>query len=269
MFWSTNYRQEFGRIAGVDTDNPVLKRSQIPVRDILRVLDGDGSVEALIPQGALKKGDIAACRAYQVSYIPETLVDKLGPSLAENFILVDENTSYLLLWDLAQIFGRATHAYAENLCFDNNDDDKNIFQYAIDQRFKMILTADSDFQGISQYRRRRILLENDSIAESGEHMPVVVYFMKNLRRSQTRSLIAYYQDEIKDFIAENDAAYLEINEEGLWKCAPDSAFDQEAKDYVETPPVLLKAAPSPDTPTNTPPPIPRFEKSAFQELRAA
>ena len=229
-------RDRFGRVVDILTGNPTLRTSRTSVLEVLEHIDAGRSTEqilALYPY--LEPADLDACRAYQARYLSDTLIKAFNLEANTNFFLVDENMSYMLLFDVVRNFGRSSHVYADGLRFHHNDDDRFVYQHAVDHGYEAILTSDNDFKMISRNRRRPILTKYGSIADAPHQTPTVVHMSNNLSREEVAAYLEHYADTIKQCVAENDCAYIKVGPNGVWKHYTDASFNPETGEFEGSP----------------------------------
>lgn len=142
----------------------------------------------------------------------------------DNFFMLDENISDLILRDLAAVFGSSSHVRLEGLQGPGSSDESDIWPYMLQRRTKALLTADNDFKPISIRHRGRLIDAFGSVAGSSVHAPVVIHIVKNISRLETMELLVAYQDEIRRTVTDNDCAYASLSEGGLVKCEPDAGL---------------------------------------------
>ncbi len=140
----------------------------------------------------------------------------------DNFFMLDENLSHLVLRDLVRIFGPSSHVRLEDLS--SKSDEMDIWPYMIRRRYKALLTADSDFKPISVRHRGRLIDAFGSVAASSVHTPVVIHIGKNISCGDTLACLQRHELEIRHIVAENNCAYASIDENGIEKHEPDAGL---------------------------------------------
>jgi uncharacterized protein (DUF433 family) len=199
---------------------PFLTESGVEVREILALFkEGltDKEIGRRYRKQGLKPREIEACRAYQARFLPETLSDKFNRVGKNNVFLLDENIPYRALYDVVRLFGRSSHARADGLYDEHNDDEKDIWQHAVGNKYAAVMTADADFLRISQYYRNHMIEKYGSLKKCPEHVPALIYFKRPLSMRDTIELLEIHQDEIRRFMKDNDAVYLLVGEDGCKK----------------------------------------------------
>jgi uncharacterized protein (DUF433 family) len=213
-------KQEFNRVVRhPDKFNgePYIANKDVKVKDLIKLFS-KGADNALIYKTypSLDKKDIDSARAWQVRFRPKTLKSTHNLDPNNKFFLMDENTSFYILFNVAKIFGYSSHVKGEGLHgIGHNDDEKHIWLHAIKKGYKAILTADSDFIDIAT-RHRRLILENyNSVNKSPLHTPAVIRIENNLSRNECLKLLDKHQDEIKAFVDDNNYRYAFLDRSGF------------------------------------------------------
>jgi uncharacterized protein (DUF433 family) len=199
---------------------PFLLESGVEVKEILAAFKeglSDRDISRRFRRQGLTFPEIEAVRAYQARFLPETLSAEFNRVSSQNVFMVDQNVSYRALYDIVKMFGRSSHVQADGLYGDHNDDERDIWQHAIDHKYQAILTADMDFLRISQYHRNRMIDKYGSLENCPEHIPAVVYFENTYSMRDSVELLHAFQDDIRQFLKDNDAVYLSISWMGAKK----------------------------------------------------
>lgn len=197
------------------------------VVDLLKKGCNDNEIRAHFQKAAkvtISDADFHIFRAWQARFAPGTLSKEFNRVGAHNIIMLDENMPASILYGVVKIFGRSSHVTADGLFGDNNNDEKHIWAHMVDNGYKAIITADSDFIDISRRHRERVYTAHGKIKGTPVHTPVVIRIKGNHSREGTLNLIAQYQKEIFQFIRTNDAVCLQISATGAIKIEPDAAF---------------------------------------------
>jgi len=121
------------------------------------------------------------------------------------------------LYDVVRLFGRSSHARADGLYDEHNDDEHDIWQHAIDNKYAAVVTADADFLRISQFHRNRMTAKYGSLKACPEHIPALIYFERPMSKNETIALLEQNQSTILKFLRSNDAVALKITEDGCEK----------------------------------------------------
>jgi len=211
-----------------DEENLFLRETEIEVANIINMFrkkSRDSTILKKYPE--LSKTDLDACRAWQIKCAPQTLPENFNIDENKKFFLMDENISYLLMYKVAKIFGWSSHVSAEGLTGEHNDDEKDIWAYAVAQRYKAVLTKDSDFLEISQKYRRSIIAQYGSIANCPTNTPVVIHVEGNVEPKRLAQLLRRYECEIRDFVEANDHRYAVLGRKGLIPMYHDSIPKRE------------------------------------------
>lgn len=213
-------KYEFNRIVSHPQyfrGSPFVIDANVPVKNIIRLFEkgyGDKAIKGKYAH--LNQQDLDACRAYQVRFHPETLKNTHDIDPQEKFFLMDENMSYFLLYDIAKTYGWCSHVAAEGLQGKGkNDDEKHIWAHAIREKYKAVLTADSDFIDISRRHRERIIRQHGSVQNDPEHTPAVIHVANNVPRNKALYLLNKYEDDIRDFVMGNEHTHARLGEHGL------------------------------------------------------
>lgn len=161
-----------------------------------------------------------AVRAYQVRFRPETLKNTHNLDENDKFFLMDENTSYLLLYDIARIFGYCSHVAAEGLRGTENRADRAqldtyIWEHAIKHGYKAVLTVDSDFIDIATYKRHELIRKYGDVSKSPDHVPVLIRLDPKMRRDEIMYALQKHEQDIRDFISDNNHSYGVLKKGGL------------------------------------------------------
>lgn len=219
-------KREFGRVISHPerhNGQPFLNGTHITVPqilDLIRLGLPDDEIVRNLPD--IRQLHIDICRAWQARFMAHTQPGLEHLDENDKVFMLDENVSYLLLPDVARLFGWSSHVLAEGLYAENNDDEQNIWAHMRAHGYKAILTEDADFKRISTNYRRRILEKYGSVDNIMEHVPVVVYVSKNWSRQEVVGVLEQHRDEILEYIAANDAAFLTLSRSGAQKHHPDS-----------------------------------------------
>lgn len=206
----------------------ILFETDIEISDVIDMLKKgckDKEIRQKFPE--LKKSDIDACRAWQVRFEPDTLPEDFNLDEDKKFFLLDENISYLLLYKVARIFGWCSHVSAEGLIGKHNDDEKDIWAHAVNKGYKAVLTKDSDFVGIAQRHRKKIIAQYGSIANGPDNTPVVIHVENGIPPQKLAELLRRYERDIWDFVETNDHRYAELGTKGLVPMFHDSIVKRE------------------------------------------
>ena len=223
---NSGVKREFGRVVSHPRRHqgqPFLSGRNIPVLNVLNLI-AQGCDDALIVDrmhGKIDQSDIDACRSYQARFLTDTLTEAFQLQAQDNYMMLDENISYLVLYDVVRLFGRSSHVYADGLYWDHNDDELDIWNHLRENRYKVILTSDNDFKRISKSWRGRMIQQYGSMDNAPENLPVVVSLMKNVSREETRDLLSCHQDDIRQYANDNDAAFATITKQGFRKYSLD------------------------------------------------
>lgn len=197
--------------------NPFVKDAHIPVDNIIRMFEkgyGDKAIKGKYSH--LSQQDLDACRAYQVRFRPETLKDTHHLDPDDKFFLMDENMSYFLLYDLAKTYGWCSHVGAEGLQGrGHNDDEKHIWAHAVSEKYKAVLTADSDFIDISSRHRNNMIRHHGCVHQSPVHTPAVIHISNNISRNKALYLMNKFEDDIREFVMNNNHTHARLDEHGL------------------------------------------------------
>jgi|GEM_PF-4929081 len=219
-------KKTFGRVVerpDIHDGQPYVKKKsgKLKVAFILDLIDkgvADSHIHQCIRD--IEQDDIHASRAWQARFQPDALAEKFSFDPAQNVFLVDENTSYLALYDIVRIFGKSSHVAAEDLC--NSDDEKEIWAHAIAHKYQAVLTSDKDFCRISRRYRAEMIEKYGSLENCPEHVPAVIFSKTNIRIEKIPEILEANMKEITRYIEDNDAIYLSVSTDGCNKLFPDS-----------------------------------------------
>lgn len=212
-------KREFGRVISHPerhNGQPFLNGTHITVPQILELIRlglPDEEIVRNLPD--IKQLHIDVCRAYQTRFMAHTQPGMEHLNENNKVFMLDENVSYLLLPDVARLFGWSSHVLAEGLYAENNDDEQNIWAHMRANGYKAILTEDADFKRISRSFRRRVLEQYGSATDCPEHVPVAVYISKGESRHETLALLEKHRAEIIAFIENPHAAFITVNRNGV------------------------------------------------------
>lgn len=217
---------------------PYLINTDIPVNDVLDMMGKGLNDEEIKKQfNGLSDIGLDVCCAYQVRFRPETLPDSFNLDKNNKFFLLDENISYLLLYDVAKMFGYSTHVSAEGMSGhqgEHHDDEKDIWAHAVKEKYKAILTADSDFVGIVE----KFKAENNNQV----HTPVVIHIDPETPAHKMRAFMITFSKDIRNFITNPQYPIAFLGKKGLSYEIPESVEEAARKKMgVNNPP----APPSP------------------------
>lgn len=226
---TVNLTREFGRVIRHPDRHegaPFLNGTNVLVQDILNLLnDGADEKDILATYPQLDKEHIAICKAYQVRFMAHEQVGMEHINPDEKFFMLDENTSYMLLYDVARIFGWSSHVFADGLYNENNDDEANIWKHMVENGYKAIITEDSDFKRISRNFRRKVIEQYGSIENAPFNVPVVIFISKNCSREDVAARLEAFKDKILEYITDNDAAFATLSVEGFQKSHTDEELE--------------------------------------------
>ena len=164
---STDYQSHlpngrFGRVSEHEdkfSGRPYLRYHDIEVDEILSMIDSGYSDEDICKLYNDKKDDshntseeiiylipddIHACRSYQARFMPDTLKSIFNRVSSDNMVMMDENMSYMILPTIVRLFGRSSHVLADGLCYEHNDDEKDIWAHMIKNRYKAVIRIAGD-----------------------------------------------------------------------------------------------------------------------------
>lgn len=197
---------------------PYLINTDIPVSDVIDFL-AEGHEDQRIQQqfNGLSQSGLDACRAYQARFHPETIGTNPPLDPDNKMFFLDENISYLLLYDVARLFGYSSHAGAENMSGHgpNHDDEKDIWAHVLAEKYKAVLTADCDFIDIAERHKERIEEQYGSLRNSPEKSPVVIHVKPGTPAPHLLRLLQKHQEEIRDFTAQDSHICGYLIEKGL------------------------------------------------------
>ncbi|HTK84355.1 MAG TPA: DUF5615 family PIN-like protein [Patescibacteria group bacterium] len=200
---------------------PFLREKNVEVQPILDlIMDGltDRQICNRLKKEKIATHDVEAVRAYQARFLPETLSKEFNRAAStKNMMLLDENIPYRTLYDVVRLFGRSSHARADGLYDEHNDDEHDIWQHAIDNKYAAVVTADADFLRISQFHRNRMEAKYGSLKACPEHIPALIYFERPVSKNETVRLLEQNRSAIMKFLRSNDAVALKITEDGCEK----------------------------------------------------
>lgn len=204
---------------------PFILGRGVELADVLNMLHAEAPDAEISKRFHMPKEDIDLCRAWQVMFERERLSAKFT-RLADpqNFFMLDENTHDRMLYDVARIFGRCTHARAEGLVGARNDDTAFVWAHAVKNNYKAFLTADSDFRGIVHRHRQAMIDKYGSIDKCPEAVPVVIFYDVQKSPEEIAKMLERHQDAIRDFAERKDAAYATLTPAGLVKCESDKVW---------------------------------------------
>lgn len=210
----------FGRIVYGREDEfqgePYIAHKRLEIRRILNLIDeghSDEDICAVLPN--VVQADIDASRAFKARFLfneNESIspINQKNPSL-----LVDENLTYLNLAEVISLFGPSSHVRAEGLYNQYNDDEKHIWAHAISRKYKSILTADADFQVISEKWRKQMIKDFGAVENAPFELPSVIHVRDMECRSDLSKYLNQYVGEIKAFIEQKQAPYADIRSTGF------------------------------------------------------
>ncbi|MCB9991042.1 MAG: DUF5615 family PIN-like protein [Rhodospirillales bacterium] len=214
-------RHEFGRVISHPNRHngaPFLNGTGITVEQVLNLLDKSGNDnEAIEKLDGLEQQHIEICRAYQARFLAHTQADLEHLDENDKFFMLDENVSYMLLHHVARRFGWSSHVFAEGLYDENNDDEAHIWAHMIENNYKAILTEDSDFRKIARQYRKKILETYGSVENCPTPVPVAIFISKSVSVSpqDTLALLEHHEQDIKQFVSDNNAAFAAITGNGF------------------------------------------------------
>lgn len=214
----------FGRVVhSNDVSGPYICHNGVEVRRILELVDMGLSHEQICQMvDQLEPKDIIACQAYRVRFLEDTLSSAYETKDSAPFFLLDENMSYLLLPEVYRLYGRSTHVLAEGLYFQCNDDEKNVWAFALREGCKAVLTNDDDFRGISMRHRRQILAKFNGAAQSKlDQVPAVIMPPAGMHPKQLAELLEHYHDQIMEVSQGGHYATYRLTRTGLSPRDPD------------------------------------------------
>lgn len=218
----------FGRIATQPDKfdgRPFILGRNVELNAVLEMLRAERPDAEISKRFHMPKEDIDLCRAWQVMFERESLSAKFT-RLADpqNFFMLDENTHDRMLYDIARIFGRCSHARAEGLVRERNDDEAFVWAHTVQNNYKAFLTADSDFRGIVHRHRQGLIAKYGSLENSPEAVPVVIFYDVQKSPEEIVKMLERHQDAIRDFADSKDAAYATLTPAGLVKCESDKVW---------------------------------------------
>jgi uncharacterized protein (DUF433 family)/predicted nuclease of predicted toxin-antitoxin system len=222
----------FGRIVSHPEHHngePYLEGRNILVRDVIDLMIRGLPLDKIrthFKNQSLSSKEISSCRAYQASFMPETIQGemKIKPDDQPIFLL-DENVSHHILFDVARNFGRSSHVRAEGLHSEFNDDEKCIWSHAIKNKYQAVMTSDSDFKRISKFYRNDIADKFGSIEQYSDHIPSVLMLPKiPSSPKEILDLLKKHQQAIREFLDQKGIVFAQLTEEGLI-LPPYSNFD--------------------------------------------
>lgn len=204
---------------------PFLQGRGVELATVLGLLHTDTPDAEISARCHIPKEDIDLCRAWQVMFERESLSAKFA-RLADpqNFFMLDENASERMMYDIARIFGRCSHARAEGLVRERNDDEAFVWAHTVNNNYKAFLTADSDFRGIVHRYRQGLIDKHGSIENCPEAVPVVIFYDNQNSPEQIIKMLERHQDAVRDFTERKDAAYATLTPVGLVKCESDKVW---------------------------------------------
>jgi uncharacterized protein (DUF433 family) len=218
-------KAHFGRVVRCDVSGPYIRRNGVEVHEVLRLVGkGYSDLEVCKRIPGLDKKDVMACKAYQVRFLSDTLTDAYDVRGGSPFFLLDENVSYMLLPEVFRMFGRSTHVYAEGLYFTRNDDEHDVWKFAVENGYKAVLTQDDDFRGIAKRHRARLSSEFGSVSDSGILLPAVIMPPAGSSHSDLVALLAQYRENILSLSHKAQHATYRMSERGFDPRDPDLAL---------------------------------------------
>ncbi|HTK85623.1 MAG TPA: DUF433 domain-containing protein [Patescibacteria group bacterium] len=218
----------FGRIvtqADKFEGRPFILGRGVELAEVLDMLHAEAPDAEISKRFHVPKEDIDLCRAWRVMFERESLSAKFT-RLADpqNFFMLDENASERMMYDIARIFGRCTHARAEGLVGARNDDTAFVWAHAVKNNYKAFLTADSDFRGIVHRYRQEMINKYGAVDKCPEPVPVVIFYNNQNSPEEVVKMLERHQDAIRDFAIRKDAAYATLTSAGLVKCESDNIW---------------------------------------------
>lgn len=221
-------RRIFGRIATQPDKfdgRPFILGRGVELEPVLAMLRAERPDADISQRFHIPKEDIDLCRAWQAMFERETLSAKFT-RLADpqNFFMLDENASERMMYDIARIFGRCTHARAEGLVRERNDDEAFVWAHTVKNNYKAFLTADSDFRGIVHRHRQGLIDKYGSLESCPEPVPVVIFYNNQNSPEEIVKMLERHQDALRDFADRKDAAYAMLKPAGLEKCESDKVW---------------------------------------------
>lgn len=214
----------FGRVVhSDDVSGPYISHSGIEVRRVLDLVDAGLSNDQICQViDRLEPKDIIACQAYRVRFLEDTLSSAYAAQDSAPFFLLDENMSYLLLPEVYRLYGRSTHVLAEGLYFQHNDDEKDVWAFAVREGCRAILTNDDDFRAISSRYRRQILSQFNGAAQAKlNDVPAVIMPLAGVPIIQLAELLEQHRDQIMEVSQGSNHATYRLTKSGLSPRDPD------------------------------------------------
>jgi uncharacterized protein (DUF433 family) len=219
----------FGRVVHCHVSGPYIRRNGVDVHEVLRLVEdgySDQDICKIIPRLEIK--DVMACKAYQVRFLSDTLSDAYHVRNGAPFFLLDENVSYMLLPEVFRMFGRSTHVYAEGLYFTRNDDEHDVWKFAVENGFKAVLTQDDDFRGIAKRHRARLRATFNEVGEGKivvPDLPAVIMPPAGSSHADLVALLARHRETILSLPQqETQHATYRMHEHGFDPRDPDFAL---------------------------------------------
>lgn len=204
-------KERFGRVVHCEK-GPYIGRNGIGVEKILHLVDSGVSHDDICSRlEGVEKKDILACEAYRVRFLENTLAQAYPDSSPDPYFIIDENISYLLLPEMFRLFGKSTSVLAEGLYYQRNSDEHDVWKFAVDNKYKAVLTNDSDFRGIAKRARSGLIQSfNDAV------LPKVFMIPHGLSVQGIASLLEKNKPYIDSVICENEPfATCKIAHDGL------------------------------------------------------
>jgi hypothetical protein len=171
-----NLTSAFNFAAGYKGD-AYLRDTHMRVSEVLSRYYADGR-DALYRStpSPLKLNDLKMCLAYASHFMPSTPHYKDNAYDGAPVYMMDENMSYLLVPDLLNPDFKITHV---KICKLGGTQDHKIWQYAKDNKIKVILTCDNDFISIAKADVMGSLFKNpDFDAVKASDIPLVVHLCR-------------------------------------------------------------------------------------------
>lgn len=219
---ASSLSQNFGRIItrpDIHDGHPFLIFNGVEVQEIeARFLAGQTDEQILAEyrktlandRGRMTQDDLDACRAWQARFEPETLSSIFNRVSGQNVIMLDENMSYKMLYDVVRLFGRSSHVYADGLYDDHNDDERDIWAHVVKNKYAAIITGDNDFKRISHDYRDKMIHKYGSLENCPEHIPAVIFVPHFGSWQDTCDLLEKFAPQIRKYIETNDAICAEV-----------------------------------------------------------
>lgn len=204
-------KERFGRVVHCE-NGPYIGRNGIGVEKILNLVDRGIDYDEICDRlKGVEKKDILACEAYRVRFFEDEL-GKAYPDLSDDpYFIIDENISYLLLPEMFRLFGKSTSVLAEGLYYQRNSDEHDVWKFAVDNKYKAVLTNDSDFRGIAKRARSGLSQSFNEVV-----LPKVFMIPHGLNIQGMAKLLENNKSSIDSVISDNEPfATCKITMDGL------------------------------------------------------